>query len=90
LQTAADRYRDFCRTAPDVPVFAQPWYLDACSEGGAWDVALAEENGHVVAALPYFYKQKGLFRYATMPPFVKWLGPYIGVCSEGNMGCWKN
>ncbi|MCI1186537.1 GNAT family N-acetyltransferase [Hymenobacter sp. DH14] len=74
---AKTRYRDFCRTAPDVPVFAQPWYLDACAEGGTWDVVLAEEKGRVVAALPYFYKQKSLFQYATMPPFVKWLGPYL-------------
>ena len=57
--SAKARYRDFCRTAPDVPVFAQPWYLDACAEGGTWDVVLAEEKGRVVAALPYFYKQKG-------------------------------
>ena len=75
--SAKTRYSDFCRIAPDVPVFAQPWYLDACAEGGAWDVVLAEEKGRVVAALPFFYKQKGLFRYATMPPFVKWLGPYL-------------
>ncbi|WP_201986592.1 GNAT family N-acetyltransferase [Hymenobacter rubidus] len=75
--SAKARYHDFCRSAPDVPVFAQPWYLEACAEGGAWDVALAEENGRVVAALPYFYKQKGPFRYVTMPPFVKWLGPYL-------------
>ncbi|GAB3723052.1 hypothetical protein GCM10027594_03970 [Hymenobacter agri] len=74
---AKARYLDFCRTAPDVPVFAQPWYLDACAEGGTWDVVLAEEHGQVVAALPYFYKQKSLFQYATMPPFVKWLGPYL-------------
>ena len=74
---AKARYRDFCRTAPDVPVFAQPWYLDACTEGGAWNVVLAEEKGRVVAALPFFYKQKGPFRYVTMPPFVKWLGPYL-------------
>ena len=70
-------YRDFCSVAPDVPVFAQPWYLDACTADGAWDVALAREAGRVVAALPYFYKQKGPFRYATMPPFVKMLGPYL-------------
>lgn len=75
--SAKNRYRDFCRTAPDVPVFAQPWYLDACAEAGAWDVVLAEEKGSVVAALPFFYKQKGPFSYATMPPFVKWLGPYL-------------
>ena len=75
--SASDEYRDFCRTAPDVPVFAQPWYLDACASGGAWDVVLARHAGLVVAALPYFYKQKGPFRYATMPLFVKMLGPYL-------------
>ena len=74
---AKARYHDFCRAAPDVPAFAQPWYLDACAEGGAWDVVLAEEKGRVVGALPYFYKQKGPFRYVTMPMFVKMLGPYL-------------
>ena len=75
--SAKARYRDFCRTAPDVPVFAQAWYLDACATGGEWDVVLAEEKGRVVATLPYFFKRKGPFRYVTMPPFVKWLGPYL-------------
>ena len=75
--SAKARYHDFCRTAPDVPVFSQPWYLDACAEDGAWNVVLAEEKGRVVAALPFFYKQKGPFRYVTMPPFLKWLGPYL-------------
>ncbi|MBH8567764.1 GNAT family N-acetyltransferase [Microvirga sp. STS02] len=75
--SAKARYHDFCRTAPDVPVFGQPWYLDACAKGGTWDVVLAEEKGRLVAALPFFVKQKGPFRYVTMPPFVKWLGPYV-------------
>ena len=74
---AQTSYRDFCLTAPDVPVFAQPWYLDACAEDGAWDAVLAEEAGRVVAALPYFYKEKGPWRWASMPLFVKWLGPYV-------------
>ncbi len=70
-------YRAFCRTAPDLPVFAQPWYLDACAESGGWAAVLAHENGRVVAALPYFCKRRGPFRYANMPPFMKWLGPYV-------------
>lgn len=74
---AKEEYLAFCRAAPDVPVFAQGWYLDACAAGGDWDVVLAHDAGRVVAALPYFSKQKGPFRYATMPPFVKWLGPYL-------------
>ena len=75
--TQQEPYRTFCQQMPDVPVFAQPWYLDACAAGGAWDAVLVREAGEVVAALPYFYKQRGPFRYATMPPFVKWLGPYL-------------
>jgi hypothetical protein len=75
--SAQASYREFCRTAPDLPVFAQDWYLDACAEGGAWDVVLVREGDRIVAALPFFYKQRGPFRYATMPPFVKWLGPYV-------------
>ncbi|MFC7669980.1 hypothetical protein ACFQT0_23395 [Hymenobacter humi] len=74
---AKARYRDFCHSAPDVPVFAQAWYLDACATGGDWDVVLAHDQERIVAALPYFYKQKGPFRYVTMPPFVKMLGPYL-------------
>lgn len=70
-------YRAFCHAAPDLPVFAQAWYLDACAGGGGWDAVLTREKGRVVGALPYFHKQKGPFRYATMPPFVKWLGPYL-------------
>ncbi len=75
--TAKARYHDFCRTAPDVPVFAQAWYLNACASGGDWDVVLALEEDLIAAALPYFFKQKGPFRYVTMPPFVKMLGPYL-------------
>lgn len=70
-------YRAFCPTAPDLPVFAQAWYLDACAEGGTWDAVLVTEAGRVVAALPFFYKQRGPFCYVTMPLFVKWLGPYL-------------
>ena len=75
--SAQARYRAFCAAAPDVPVFAQAWYLDACCEGGAWDAVLVQDDGRDVAALPYFFKQKGPFRYATMPMFVKMLGPYL-------------
>ena len=86
MTPAHAQYRDFCRTAPDVPVFAQPWYLDACADGGTWDVVLARDAGRVVAALPFFYKQKGPFRYVTMPLFVKTLGPYLLPVVRGDLG----
>lgn len=70
-------YGEFCKITFDLPVFVQDWYLDACCEGGEWDVVLVKEGERIIASLPYFWKRKGGFRYITMPPFVKWMGPYL-------------
>jgi hypothetical protein len=72
-----DAYALFCETAPDLPLFMQPWYLDAVCKGGQWDVALMEKAGCVVAALPYFLKKKGHWQYIAMPPLARMLGPYL-------------
>ncbi len=70
-------YRQFCKANPHVPVFAQDWYLDAVCESGEWNAAIVEEGEQVVAAMPYFLKKKGPFRYIAMPLFTKHLGPYL-------------
>lgn len=70
-------YRDFAAEAPDLPLFLQPWYLDVVCEGGNWDVALAQQGGKTIGALPYFLKQKWGWKYVTMPHFCKQLGPYL-------------
>lgn len=72
-----DAYRQFCKANPNLPIFAQDWYLDSVSAGGEWGAATVEAGGQVVAALPYFLKRKGPFRYIVMPPFLKHLGPYL-------------
>lgn len=55
----------------------QAWYLDAVCDGGEWEVSLIREGEELVAAYTYFVKQKMGFKYITMPPFVKVMGPYI-------------
>ena len=71
-------YRQFCREQQRrLPVFAQDWYLDSACDGGRWDAAVVEQGGKIEAALPYLIKQKGGFRYITMPPFVKMMGPHL-------------
>ncbi|MEM9991813.1 MAG: GNAT family N-acetyltransferase [Bacteroidota bacterium] len=71
-------YRLFCQQQQaHLPLWIYDWYLDACCQEGQWDVALVEEKGRVVAALPYFIKEKWGFRYITMPMFVKNMGPYV-------------
>ena len=75
--TNKEAYREFCKTAPDLPIFAQDWYLDAVCEGGEWGVALVREDRKVVASMPYFLKQKFGITYGTMPLHTKHLGPYL-------------
>lgn len=72
-------YHQFCQSAPaDFPLFMQDWYLDAVCEGdGAWDAAVLEKAGQVVAVWPYFLKKKWLWRYVAMPPLARLMGPYI-------------
>lgn len=78
LRAGNDRedYREFCQQAR-LPVFVQPWFLDAVCDGGSWEVALVRKDDEVLAAMPYFMKRKGPFRYLTLPPFVKHMGPFL-------------
>lgn len=76
-QDLRDQYRSFAREAPDLPLFMQPWYLDAVCEGGEWAAALVQKGGQTVAAFPYFLKQKWGVRYVTMPQLCKQMGPYL-------------
>lgn len=70
------RYTVFCENAADLPVFFQPWYLDAvCND--SWEVVMIEKNNQILAVLPYFLKSKWQQQYVAMPPLCKMLGPYI-------------
>ena len=71
-------YRAFCATAPaDLPLFLQPWYLDATCVGGTWDAATVTKGQEVVAVWPYFLKKKGPWTYGAMPQLTRQMGPYL-------------
>ena len=72
-----DAYRQFCQSAPDLPLFLQDWYLDAVCAEGQWDAALAYKGKQVIGVLPYFLKQKRHWQYVAMPPLAKMMGPYL-------------
>ena len=71
------KYQSFCQSEPGIPLFIQPWYLDAVCQDGDWHVVLAERGGQIVGALPYYIKSKGPFRYISMPWLTKMMGPYL-------------
>jgi hypothetical protein len=73
---AKSAYRSFCRQHTDLPIFAQDWYLDHCSNGSQWHAVVLIHDQEIIATYTYFLKKKWLFQYVTMPMFVKWMGLY--------------
>lgn len=71
------RYQNLIQQIPDFPVFAYDWYLDSTCSEGSWEVVFLEKEGQTIGALPYYLKQKGPFRYITMPPLTKFMGPFL-------------
>jgi len=71
------KYIQFCSEHPDIPIFSQPWWLDAiCPD--SWDVILIERNDKIIASCPYYKtKIKRVFNHIGMPPLTQKLGPYI-------------
>lgn len=59
-----------------LPLFHQPWWLDAvCS--GKWDVALVKEQEKIVAVWPYQLEKKWGFTMLRNPLLTAYLGPFF-------------
>jgi len=66
-----DRYRELAEVKKEIPVFSQPWWLDAVCGTNRWDVLLAETNGQISGALPFYRSRRAFFDVIAMPPFTQ-------------------
>lgn len=64
-----EKYRLACERHPEVPLFAQYWWMDAICVGKTWDVLLVEEKGEMLGALPYLWVRKGFLKMILQPVF---------------------
>lgn len=71
-------YIEFCNNnSSDIPVFANPWYLDAViKEGEEWDVVNYYENNKVIAAFPYTIQKNKMGMTVISNP---WMTPRLGL-----------
>lgn len=76
--SAKEEYIRFCRDSDnDLPIFAQPWYLDVvCEKKDDWRVIIYKENGRIVAAFPFEYKKTKKGAYTIKNP---WQAPRLGI-----------
>ncbi len=72
-----EAYITFCQSQPALPIFSQPWYLDAVCGAANWEVILIKRGSQIVASWPYYVKQKAFFTYITLPYLTKTMGPYL-------------
>lgn len=70
------KYRELCAQVDSIPIFMQPWWLDAvCTEGVSWDAILAyDSKERVIAALTFCIKKKWGFQQITMPHLTQYTG----------------
>jgi hypothetical protein len=70
-------YRKLCSKEPTIPIYSQAWWLDSTAGVGGWDVVLVEENGQIMASMPFVVKRKLGFTIITQPPLTQALGPWL-------------
>ncbi len=77
LDSAADRdrrerYRRFYQEeGVYVPLFAQPWYMDAVCGEQSWSAWMCEHDGAVFAAMPYYLDESNGLRRITKAPLAQ-------------------
>lgn len=77
MQGNKEIYQQLCAQEPTLPLFAQPWWLDAAAGTENWDVALIEKGGLVLATMPYLKHRRAGFRILTQPWLTLSLGPWL-------------
>lgn len=68
--SAKQCYQRFCEQTY-VPIYSQPWWLDAICGFENWDVWLYEKGGKILAAMPYYMEQRGEYKYITKAPLTQ-------------------
>lgn len=72
-----DKYTEYCAQNTDIPIFLQPWWLDAVCIDGYWDVLLYEKGNDILGSLVYYVKNKNTLSYITQPQLTQKSGLWI-------------
>ena len=70
-------FRQFCNDEINMPVYSNPWWLDAVCGPANWDVLIYSEGSNTIASMPFYLTTRLGINVIKMPPFTQSLGPYI-------------
>ena len=81
-----EKYVRFISTRDDMRIYNMPFWLDAVCGKNNWDAVVIEENGEVVAALPYHRKKRFCINGVLQPQLTQcfdiWIKPLKGLKTE--------
>ncbi len=77
IMTNKEKYRKFCQTEQDIPIFSKDWWLDSVCGKDNWDVVLVEKGGQIMASLPYYLTKRKSFTRIVMPKLTQTMGVYV-------------
>ncbi len=84
--TAKEKFILYCKTQENIPIFFQPYWLDAVSSC-RWDVRISLDNeNQIVAFMPVFFKKK----WGLSAIYTPLLTPFSGIYFTKNMQNEKN
>lgn len=72
-----DNYRAWAAAESSLPIWHQPWWLDATVGQESWDAAVANRGPEVLAALPYVKQHRFGLTILSQPPLTPSLGPWF-------------
>lgn len=75
--TDKELYLAFCKREKELPLFSQPWYLDAVCGKGNWDILMVKKGNEIAATMPIYKQKKYGFTFSQMPHLTKYWGPYF-------------
>ena len=60
-----------------MPIYSQPWYLNAVCGEDNWDVIIIKKGNKIAATMPFYKFDRYLLKFIRMPHLTKYLGPYF-------------
>ncbi len=78
-------YRKWADKYDELPLFFNPFWLDAVCGVYSWDVAIVQDsNGKMEGVLPYVRGKRMGMPWSSMPMLTPYLGPYLIRPTNGN------
>lgn len=72
-----EAYIELCSREKTIPIFLRHWWLDVVKEDGEWDVIIEKKGENIIAAFPFYYKNKFGIKYITQPILTQKTGLWI-------------